>query len=72
MTYYGLSLNVSNLSGGVRINFLASCVGELIGYGSAVFLLDRFGRKRLHTTSMLTAGLACLLTIFTVMFLADG
>ncbi|KAL8581706.1 hypothetical protein ACOMHN_043124 [Nucella lapillus] len=69
MTYYGLSLNVSNLSGGVRVNFVASCVVELLGYGAAVCFLDILGRKRLHTISMVSAGLACLLTIVTVMFL---
>ena len=72
MTYYGLSLNVANLSGGVRVNFIASCVVELIGYGTAVLLLDRFGRKRLHAGSMLLAGVACLLTIFTVMYAGHG
>ena len=72
MTYYGLSLNVANLSGGMRINFTVSCVVELIGYGAAVFLLDQFGRKLLHAGSMLLAGLACLLTIFTVMFAGNG
>ncbi|PVD28336.1 hypothetical protein C0Q70_10923 [Pomacea canaliculata] len=32
MVYYGLSLNVSNLTGGLRLNFLLSCVVELVGY----------------------------------------
>ncbi|XP_076444776.1 organic cation transporter protein-like [Babylonia areolata] len=69
MTYYGLSLNVSNLSGGVRVNFVASVVVELLGYLVAVCLLDVVGRKHLHSASMLSAGVACLLTIPTVMYL---
>ena len=72
MTYYGLSLNVANLSGGVRVNFIASCAVELVGYGAAVALLDRFGRKKVHTASMLLAGVACLLTVFTVMYAGKG
>ena len=45
MTYYGLSLNVSNLAGSVRVNFLLSNTVELLGYSASWFLLDRLGRK---------------------------
>ncbi|KAK7112579.1 organic cation transporter protein-like [Littorina saxatilis] len=68
MTYYGLSLNVGNLSGSLRLNFLISSVMELAGYLLAWFLLERLGRKRSHCCFMLVAGTSCLSTIFTVAF----
>ena len=72
MTYFGLSLNVSNLAGSVRVNFLLSNAVELLGYFAAWLLLDRLGRKRLHCGAMLLAGTACLASIFTVIYLDKG
>ena len=66
MTYYGLSLNVDNLGGSLRLNFLISCTMELAGYVTAWLLLERLGRKRCHCCFMIVAGLACLATILTV------
>ncbi|KAL8575145.1 hypothetical protein ACOMHN_055138 [Nucella lapillus] len=66
MIYYGLSLNVDNIGGSVRINFLLSSTVELIGYVLCWILVDRLGRKRSHCCFMLTAGLACLAAIPTV------
>ena len=66
MTYYGLSLNVDNLGGSLRLNFLISCTVELAGYVTAWLLLERLGRKRCHCWFMIVAGLACLTTILTV------
>ncbi|XP_076469523.1 organic cation transporter protein-like isoform X2 [Babylonia areolata] len=68
MTYYGISLNVGNLGGSLRVNFFVSSTVELIGYVLGWVLLDRLGRKRSHCCFMLTAGLACLATILTVSF----
>ncbi|XP_076439513.1 organic cation transporter protein-like [Babylonia areolata] len=68
MTYYGISLNVGNLGGSLRINFFVSTTVEMIGYVLGWVLLDRLGRKRSHCCFMLTAGLACLATILTVSF----
>nr|KAG5711193.1 hypothetical protein BaRGS_004837 [Batillaria attramentaria] len=66
MTYYGLSLNVANLSGSIRVNFLLSSLVELTGYCGAWILLDRLGRKRLHCACMTLAGVAQMATILTV------
>ncbi|XP_076439518.1 organic cation transporter protein-like isoform X2 [Babylonia areolata] len=66
MAYYGLSLNIGNLGGNLRINFFVSTTVELIGYVLGWVLLDRLGRKRSHCCFMLTAGLAFLTTIVTV------
>ena len=66
ITYYGLSLNVDNLGGSLRLNFLISCTMELVGYVTSWLLLERLGRKRSHCCFMIMAGLACLATILTV------
>ncbi|KAK7503320.1 hypothetical protein BaRGS_00005585 [Batillaria attramentaria] len=68
MTYYGLSLNVDNLVGNVRVNFMLSNTVELVGYVIAWVLLDRVGRKRLHFGLMLVCGVALLATIFVVTY----
>nr|KAG5711197.1 hypothetical protein BaRGS_004841 [Batillaria attramentaria] len=68
MTYYGLSLNVDNLVGNVRVNFMLSNTVELVGYVIVWILLDRVGRKRLHFGLMLVCGVALLATIFVVMY----
>ena len=66
MAYYGLSLNVGNLAGDLRINLLLSCSVELLGYLLAWVLLERLGRKRSHICFMLLTGLALLSTTLTV------
>ncbi|KAK7503321.1 hypothetical protein BaRGS_00005586, partial [Batillaria attramentaria] len=68
MTYYGLSLNVDNLVGNVRVNFMLSNTVDLVGCVIAWVLLDRVGRKRLHFGLMLVCGVALLATIFVVMY----
>jgi hypothetical protein len=72
MTYYGLTLNVSNLAGSVRDNLMISNTVELLGYCAAWLLLDRLGRMRFHCIAMLLAGLACLGTIFTTTYGGAG
>ncbi|XP_062580306.1 organic cation transporter protein-like [Saccostrea cucullata] len=68
MTYYGLSLNTGNLGGDFYVNFLISGVVEFPAYALCLILLDRWGRKKCHCTSMLLGGIACLCTIFTISF----
>ena len=72
MTYYGLSLNVSNLVGSVRVNFLVSTAVELAGYCAAWYLLDKVGRMRCHCSVMLLAGTACLSTIVPLLVAGPG
>ncbi|KAK6169542.1 hypothetical protein SNE40_020578 [Patella caerulea] len=69
MVYYGLGLNVGNLGGDIYINFTAANIVEVISYILCILLLDRWGRKALHCTSMLLGGIACILTIFPVLYL---
>ncbi|XP_067674641.1 organic cation transporter protein-like [Haliotis asinina] len=71
LTYYGLTLNVTNLSGNVITNFVLSALVEVAGYLLTLFLLDRIGRKWLHCGFFLGGGLACLATIFPVLYAGD-
>ena len=72
MTYYGLSLNTGNLGGDFYVNFLISGVVEFPAYTLCLVLLDRWGRKKCHCSSMLLGGIACLCTIFTISFGGKG
>lgn len=72
MVYYGLSLNSGYLYGGVHLNFFLSVVVEFIAYAMCFPLLDRIGRKALHSSCMIVGGVACCCTIFTVLFLSEG
>ncbi|KAL8581700.1 hypothetical protein ACOMHN_043118 [Nucella lapillus] len=67
-TFYGLSLNVANLTGNIRTNFLLSGLVELVGYSIAWLLLDRLGWKSTHCAAMLLSGTSCLASIFSVMY----
>ncbi|OWF37560.1 Organic cation transporter protein [Mizuhopecten yessoensis] len=68
LVYYGLTLNSGNLSGDVYLNFFFSGMVEFPAYIISIIFLDRLGRRTLHCTSMLAGGIACLSTIFTVLY----
>ncbi|ESO85014.1 hypothetical protein LOTGIDRAFT_131176 [Lottia gigantea] len=68
MIYYGLGLNVGNLGGNIYLNFTVASLVEFLGYFSNILLLDRIGRKAFHCSSMILGGVACLCTIFTVLY----
>ncbi|CAL1546123.1 unnamed protein product [Lymnaea stagnalis] len=68
MTYYGLSLNVGNLSGDIYLNFCLSALTEVISSIFAFLLMDRLGRKALHCFSMLLGGVACICALFPVLY----
>ncbi|KAH9525167.1 hypothetical protein Btru_000522 [Bulinus truncatus] len=68
LVYYGLSLNVGNLSGDLYMNFFLSGVVELVSYIACLIFLDRAGRKLLQCVFMLTAGVACVCTLFPVLY----
>ena len=68
LTFYGLNLNIGNLSGSVYVNFLLSGVMELVSYILCIVLLDRVGRRPLNSVLMLLAGVTCTATIFPVLY----
>ncbi|XP_012941248.1 organic cation transporter protein [Aplysia californica] len=66
--YYGLSLNLENLSGSLYLNFLISLSVEVAGFAFCYVLLDRAGRKALMIGCMFVGSLACLCVTFPVVF----
>ncbi|XP_046542550.1 organic cation transporter protein-like [Haliotis rubra] len=66
--YYGLSLNVSNLSGDVFLNFTFSSAVETAAYVMCIFLMERTGRKKLYFANMILGGVACIATVFPVIY----
>ncbi|XP_067675163.1 organic cation transporter protein-like [Haliotis asinina] len=62
MCFYGLSMNVTNLSGNVYLNFFLFVSVEACAYVLCLFLLDRMGRKWMLCGSMIAGGVACLLS----------
>ncbi|XP_046363834.2 organic cation transporter protein-like [Haliotis rufescens] len=72
IVYYGLGLNVQNLSGDIYLNYTISSAVETMSYVACVLLLDRVGRKLLHCTSMFVGGLACVAVLFPVIYLAPS
>lgn len=68
MTYYGLSLNTGNLGGNFFLNLAISGLVEIPAYTLAILFLDRLGRKKCHSFSMILGGAACLSTIFSITY----
>ncbi|XP_071115321.1 organic cation transporter protein-like [Haliotis cracherodii] len=64
MCFYGLSMNVTNLSGNVYLNFFLFVSVEACAYVLCLLLLDRVGRKWMLCGSMIAGGVACLLSFF--------
>nr|XP_022294855.1 organic cation transporter protein-like [Crassostrea virginica] len=68
MVYYGLYLNSGTLAGDFYLNFFLTGLVEFPAYTLCLVLLDRTGRKKLHCACMVLGGLACICTIFTVLY----
>ncbi|XP_048240049.1 organic cation transporter protein-like [Haliotis rufescens] len=68
VVYYGLGLNVQNLSGDIYVNFTIANIVELASYIMCVTLLNRLGRKFLQCGCMLLGGIACVTTMFPVIY----
>ncbi|XP_034829225.1 organic cation transporter protein-like isoform X2 [Maniola hyperantus] len=43
--YYGLSIDSTSLSDTIYLNYILTCAIEIPGFYTAVFVLDRYGRK---------------------------
>ncbi|XP_069134928.1 organic cation transporter protein-like [Argopecten irradians] len=68
MVYYGLSLNTGNLGGDFYVNFLLSGLVEFPAYTLCLVLLDRVGRRLLHAACMILGGIACIVTLFPMIY----
>ncbi|XP_046326485.2 organic cation transporter protein-like [Haliotis rufescens] len=67
MGFYGLTMNVTNLSGSIYLNFLLFIITEAVAYISCFFLMDRIGRKLLLCLSLSLTGAACILPLVPVL-----
>ncbi|KAH9525170.1 hypothetical protein Btru_000526 [Bulinus truncatus] len=72
LVYYGLSFYVGNLSGDVYVNFGLSAVVELVACIVCLIFMETADRKLLQCLFMLTAGVACLCTLFPAVFTDSG
>ncbi|XP_033741880.1 organic cation transporter protein-like [Pecten maximus] len=68
MSYYGLSLNAGNLGGNLYLNMMLSGLVEIPAYTMALLLVDRVGRKRIYSLSMIFGGCACASTIIPIVY----
>ncbi|KAK7503285.1 hypothetical protein BaRGS_00005550 [Batillaria attramentaria] len=72
MSYYGLSFTADQLAAGdIFTNFLLSMSMDLPANVLVLLLLDRWGRRPLHTVSMVMGGVACLIGVLTTMVAPD-
>ncbi|XP_046378548.2 organic cation transporter protein-like [Haliotis rufescens] len=67
MAFYGLSMNVSNLSGSIYLNFFLFITVEAVAYISCFVVMDRIGRKLLLCISLSLTGAACILPLVPVL-----
>ncbi|XP_006822653.1 organic cation transporter protein-like [Saccoglossus kowalevskii] len=64
LVYYGLSLNTSNLGGNDYLNAFLSGAVEIPAYTLSIFLPEtRFGRRWSQSSTLILAGVACILTL---------
>jgi OCT family organic cation transporter-like MFS transporter 4/5 len=68
MVYYGLILNSENLSGDLHLIFFIMSLVGIPDVMLTLFLLTRVGRRPLNTGTRVIGGLACVSTIFTVVY----
>ena len=64
MVYYGLALGTDNLGGDPYINFMIAGAVEIPAYIMCVLLLNRVGRKKPLTVTMIFGGISCIASAF--------
>ncbi|KAI8503342.1 hypothetical protein Bbelb_191630 [Branchiostoma belcheri] len=64
LVYYGISLNLSALSGNVYLNFAISGLIEIPANLLPIFLLNKFGRRWPLCVLLLAGGVACIVAFF--------
>lgn len=68
MTYFGITMKVGNLGGDVYVNYLISTSAEVIALFVCLYVVERLGRKKIFSASMLICGIGCLCTIFSSLY----
>ncbi|XP_062586265.1 organic cation transporter protein-like [Saccostrea cucullata] len=64
MVYYGLALGTDNLGGDPYINFMIAGAVEIPAYIMCVLCLNRIGRKKPLTATMIFGGISCIASAF--------
>ncbi|XP_061176496.1 organic cation transporter protein-like [Saccostrea echinata] len=64
MVYYGLALGTDNLGGDPYINFMIAGAVEIPAYIMCVLCLNRIGRKKPLTITMIFGGISCIASAF--------
>ena len=72
MMFYGLAMNSGNIGGSIYLNFFMSSVAEFLGFTLCLGALHKAGRRTVFTVSILISGVACLITIFPVLYASEG
>ncbi|XP_076819926.1 organic cation transporter protein-like [Clavelina lepadiformis] len=72
LVYYGLSLNVGELAGDDFINNTLNGLVELVAYFFIILTMDRWGRRVLLVTCLLSGGVACLVSTTVNTFSGDN
>jgi len=62
MTYYGLSLNTTDLPGDDYVNFILSGIFELPGYAMCIPMLEKIGRKPTIIILLALSGVGCIIS----------
>ncbi|KAK6171550.1 hypothetical protein SNE40_019715 [Patella caerulea] len=68
LTFYGVALHASSLSGNLFLNFFLISAVELPGFIICNVLIDRLGRRILYCSSMMFCGLSLIMTTLPILF----
>lgn len=64
MSFYGLSMNATSLAGDPYLNFLLVSLVEIPGYTLSYLSMERYGRRKSISISLLIGGVACIIGPF--------
>ena len=45
LVYYGIGMSTTQLGGDIFLNFILAAMGEILGYGYNIAVMDFWGRK---------------------------
>ena len=68
--YYGIALNITNLSGNIYVNFTISFALETLAYAVCLYAFQHLGRKTIYIICIVGGGACCTLSIVPVLLSA--
>ncbi|XP_070190931.1 organic cation transporter protein-like [Littorina saxatilis] len=72
LVYYGVALNITNLSGDIFVNSAITYALEGLACGIALIVLGRVGRKPVYIATLLAGGVCCVLSVVPIMLGASA